>query len=63
MDDLQTSRTPSGGACLEEQKAFIARGEAAFDEASKSGEFYTSDEVMAELDALLAACERGQFCE
>ena len=39
------------------QQAFIARGLASRDEAKRTGEYFESDEVLRELDAMLAKAE------
>lgn len=41
------------------QKEFIARGLRARDHAEQTGEYYTSDEVMAELDGIVDRAERS----
>jgi predicted transcriptional regulator len=40
------------------QRAFIARGLAAADEARRSGEYYSADDVLTELDQIIDAQRR-----
>jgi predicted transcriptional regulator len=39
------------------QREFIARGLASRDEAKKSGDYFSSDEVLAELDGMISEAE------
>jgi predicted transcriptional regulator len=41
------------------QSEFIARGLASRDEAKRSGEYYSSEDIRSELDCLLAEAEAG----
>lgn len=43
------------------QQEFIARGLASRDAAKKSGVYFSSDEVLAELDAIIADAQKKQL--
>ncbi|WP_213766498.1 YlcI/YnfO family protein [Caballeronia sp. dw_19] len=60
LSSLMESSLRSSVVRRQLQRDFFARGFASRDEARRTGEYYAADDVQAELEAMLAATQKGQ---